>query len=621
MEKTKKHDDISSNAMHSTPRRHSTNHAMRIFYALAIVFVVAGHSSLYYPSGLNLGYNLFPVYSFHMPMFIFAAGYFYNPKHERHPVRFALGKVRRLLVPMFAIHAFVGWFVTFLASHGFSSYDGIKLTWENVFLAPFSHDNMHMFSFDLAMWFLIPMFLAQCAYMTFHALVVHGSGRLHLVLDTVLGAALVAAGVYVIDAFGTGEAQLMVMESDMLRIYQSLVFLAFMAIGYYYHTYIERYLDKVPDAIVLTALLLFQMGLMFTYGTDLTMVICWIGFPAGALGTMLMGMSGTLFWLRVSKILAPRLKGSWLANEIGKNTFSIMAFHFFGFFLLNLIMYVIKKGTGGACLATFAEDVFLRGDIYYKCIPEHMAVTPGASDAWGMLYVMFGVGVPLLLHKAWELASAPVRHVASMAKAVLLGDEGDGETATEAVTDSAGNPDAPTGGDGGSPDTGTVPPRRPKAPRPHRRVATPSVPQVASTRRSGTRRAPTRRAWQGEDYRHDGDADGEPRREATASRQGRVSYRLRHHAASLVRRQGDATESVSYRRRDARGAHKVATDVEPTSTSATRVPREEGRGRADGGAPKGDGGSRPGRTASVARRKSQGLHRGTPEGSGRQEGA
>ena len=52
-----------------------------ILSGLAIIMVVAGH----------LGYNiltlgdLFPYYSFHVPLFMFMSGYFYKETEETHP--------------------------------------------------------------------------------------------------------------------------------------------------------------------------------------------------------------------------------------------------------------------------------------------------------------------------------------------------------------------------------------------------------------------------------------------------------------------------------------------------------------------------------------------------------
>lgn len=407
---TEKKTNARSDANHpaQSPRR-TTNYAMRVFYALAILFVVAGHSSINYPSGFNFGYNLFPVYAFHMPMFVFASGYFYNCRHEKNPWGFVTGKARRLILPMYAIHALTCLFVMLLASKGFSPYEGISISLRGILIDPWTHSNMHDYGYDLAMWFLIPMFLSQCAYMLAHAVVVRGEegSRTRHALDAILTLAMVVGGVMLMDAVGTGEANEAIKSSDWLRLCQTGCFLPFTAVGYYYRNYLERYADKVSDVLALVSLALVQLGLLFAYGGNFTMLMCWVGFPTGGLGALFIGMNGTLFWLRVSKMLAPRLRDSRIVNEIGQNTFSIMAFHFFGFFVLNclfLVAYVLSGGRLGA----FSVEAFKLGGIYYKCIPGRM-LDPSLADSWGMLYVIFGIGVPLILHRIWAWVSASIR--------------------------------------------------------------------------------------------------------------------------------------------------------------------------------------------------------------------
>ena len=51
------------------------SHTMRVFYLLAIVFVVDGHTTLGNLFDLN---GLFRYYSFHLMMFAFGSGYFFK---------------------------------------------------------------------------------------------------------------------------------------------------------------------------------------------------------------------------------------------------------------------------------------------------------------------------------------------------------------------------------------------------------------------------------------------------------------------------------------------------------------------------------------------------------------
>lgn len=52
---------------------------MMILSFLGILLVVQGHIG----SPIRLANDLFPIYSFHMTLFIFISGYFYNTNNEK----------------------------------------------------------------------------------------------------------------------------------------------------------------------------------------------------------------------------------------------------------------------------------------------------------------------------------------------------------------------------------------------------------------------------------------------------------------------------------------------------------------------------------------------------------
>ena len=56
------------------------NNNVTIWMCLGIIFVVLGHRG-----GINLFTEWFPYYSFHMPFFIFLAGYLFKEKYIEIP--------------------------------------------------------------------------------------------------------------------------------------------------------------------------------------------------------------------------------------------------------------------------------------------------------------------------------------------------------------------------------------------------------------------------------------------------------------------------------------------------------------------------------------------------------
>ena len=71
------------------------NYTMRVFYLLAIVFVVDGHIQKGHMFEMN---GLFRYYSFHLMMFAFGSGYFF--KLYGKPVNDVLHRAKKLLLPL-----------------------------------------------------------------------------------------------------------------------------------------------------------------------------------------------------------------------------------------------------------------------------------------------------------------------------------------------------------------------------------------------------------------------------------------------------------------------------------------------------------------------------------------
>ena len=72
------------------------NYTMRVFYLLAIVFVVDGHMSMGHMFEMN---GLFRYYSFHLMMFAFGSGYFF--KLYGKPLSDLLHRAKKLMIPLY----------------------------------------------------------------------------------------------------------------------------------------------------------------------------------------------------------------------------------------------------------------------------------------------------------------------------------------------------------------------------------------------------------------------------------------------------------------------------------------------------------------------------------------
>ncbi|MFR8178169.1 MAG: acyltransferase family protein [Christensenellales bacterium] len=129
---------------------------MRVFYLLAIVFVVDGHTTNGHLFEMN---GLFRYYSFHLMMFAFGSGYFF--KLYGGACSDLAHRAKKLLVPLYLWNAVYGVGAALLRRFGGFEL-GAPLSPYTLLLAPIT-DGEH-FVWNLGAWFIFPLFCAQAAY-------------------------------------------------------------------------------------------------------------------------------------------------------------------------------------------------------------------------------------------------------------------------------------------------------------------------------------------------------------------------------------------------------------------------------------------------------------------------
>lgn len=135
------------------------NWTFSILKVFGIVFVVSGHLSG--GGGINLFYDWFPVYSFHLPLFAFITGYFYKKNNEMNFIAFFKKKIKKIIIPYFIWNLFYGIILSILIERGIVNF-GMKLSWETFLIFPFT--NGQQFAFNLSSWFAITYFLSIVVY-------------------------------------------------------------------------------------------------------------------------------------------------------------------------------------------------------------------------------------------------------------------------------------------------------------------------------------------------------------------------------------------------------------------------------------------------------------------------
>ena len=374
------------------------NYQMCILSVIGICFVVFGHlrNDL---SSLGTFYGWFPYYSFHMPLFLFISGYFFrNPAEKEFGLpllRFLRKKALSLLVPYYVINGLFLLLNQSLTGLGFACYPYTPLSF---LLMPLS--NCQPVTWSIPTWFLPALFLTELYYYLLRKLA-NVLFRKALPRESILlflTVLIAAASFYCKVSLNPTEA-----VTVQLR---SLVMMFYLHLGYLYRNHLESrdtlssgwyflilgFLQFVLLVLSKDSFLSYGLYNLSNFGRT-----GWVYFAAG--------ITGILLWLRISKLLAGIPKRSRFIIFVGTNTKYIMAFHLFGFFLLNTIFYLLRQsGIADLFLTGFQADRYFADVLYYNCATSNPRLL--------ILYFLAGMGVSLGLAKIIETVKKKIsRHI------------------------------------------------------------------------------------------------------------------------------------------------------------------------------------------------------------------
>lgn len=378
--------------MLGTPERKETEYNMTfgLLAGLAIIMVVAGH----------LGYEimtfggLFPYYSFHVPLFLFVSGYFYQGSAEEHPLPYLKKKIRRLLVPYFIWNLLYGLFAWLLRAKGFCMGEEIGI--RTLFLSPFLHG--YQFIYNYAAWFVPVLFVIEVMNLFMRILTgrvlqmlpqrkrteaggrtIDGEPREPVALEWfyLCGSLLVGMAVVCLAIGGH-------VWGDYKAPGRILFLYPCFQMGQVYRRKLERH-DTIGNLPYFAVLLSVQVILhLCCNGLAFSSVWC-TGFANGPVIPYVTIVSGIAFWLRIAKVLTPVAKSGRLIRYMGQHTYTVMMHHVLVFLLIKMIL------AGVAACTDFCGDFDL-GQFYTNI--DYIYLVNGAEH-FKMVYLAAGVMLPL----------------------------------------------------------------------------------------------------------------------------------------------------------------------------------------------------------------------------------
>lgn len=325
---------------------------------------------------------LFPYDSYHMPLFVFISGYFFDPSKVSidNTKNFFAKQLRRLVIPFFVWNLAYG-FVSLL----FNSCFGIEWChadefWYRLLIRPFTIGNC-FFEFNAPSWFILMLFEVKALNWLFR-----------LALQKLRHSEFIITLLYLLLASVAVLCSQRLLRTDLtITATRAFYMLFWLQAGTVYKLVLEKN-DTLPSVAYFGIVLMIQSILWLLCSSKGIIAGVWNSeFTNGPILTILAAGTGIAFFLRISKIIARSIGNNHLVIYISTHTFSIMMHHFLGFTLLNLMLWKIDSIMGLGCFDMHA----FRTNLWYRYFPQELSNL-------NFLYVIAGFLVPLGCCRIWE---------------------------------------------------------------------------------------------------------------------------------------------------------------------------------------------------------------------------
>lgn len=316
---------------------HKSNKAFMLLSAFGILFVIDAHVW----DGISFLSQIFPYDSFFMPMFIFISGYFFKLSCSESfgtAFKFTCRKFKGLMLPYFFWIAFYGVFTLLLRKAGIISFG--SMTFKVLIASIFTSGST--FGFNSPAWFIPALFsvcVVYCMIRTLFSRIWNDAAA--TVVFIVIGAVAVCLSN---TEFNNDYTLLMLKTAFFIQFYQ---------LGISFKKYAEVIFDKMSLFLVCISAVLLNLTLLAVYGGNIRFPNCAFmsGFKTGnPILPLITSITGILFWLKISKALAPVFAKSRIMNFISDNTFFIMTNHLLFKTVFSGLLLVGKK-CGLACFS------------------------------------------------------------------------------------------------------------------------------------------------------------------------------------------------------------------------------------------------------------------------------
>lgn len=323
-----------------------------------MIAVIGGHC------GINF-LSWFPVYSFHMPLFMFISGYFFHDKSFR---LFIKGKAKHLVFPFLIWNLIFGLICAVLRWAGVIAF-GKEISVQALLIDPFVTGDQ--FVFNCPTWFVGTLIEVQILYWCLHRLC---KGNLKILT-------LISFAFYFLSLYMAFHQFFPVSGLYWLVVEKVCFCFIFYQIGLFYKKFLDNRdsfsINKIILLVIFNGILL---GFVFP---DIGFFLAYMKFPTHKiLLPLAASVSGIYLYIQIAELLKDKVSRHSFLGFIGEHTFSIMTLHLFFFWILNTV-FLWLKNFGIFPLRSFDYDKYMHS-VYFQ-ITEHAPMINGLYFLAGLL--------------------------------------------------------------------------------------------------------------------------------------------------------------------------------------------------------------------------------------------
>ena len=354
------------------------DYRFKILYCIAMLSVIASHCGGKGSIELDIQ-GWFRYTTFHMPLFMFASGYFFKEKNLNYLLDYIFIKFKRLIVPIYSYNFFYGFYSQFLKSKGFNIISDFNF--RKIIIEPLTgrgFRNIYPSWFSSTLFFVEVYNIFKRKFVTIFKKRIHES--IYFIIDCVFS--------YYSVIFSNKGFNKLIPHMFILRIMHLNVYYQF---GIFYNKHLELGAKKIRNDIYF--FVIFSLKLCFhLYYSDQPCFFYGKSqyYNYHPFTVITISILGILFWIRISEILLPSIGNSFYINIIAGNTFSIMINHILALDIVRAFFAFISKNT------RFCKDFNFKK--YYSLNAAYIFIPNNVLQA-GIIYFLNCLIIPIIMQK------------------------------------------------------------------------------------------------------------------------------------------------------------------------------------------------------------------------------